>query len=314
MVHSGATDKYRLDGMNTTAALAPADIRPRHAAGGDDVVLRALIEQPFSLREPAEGSSPFIFSSPHSGRTYPPSFLAASRLDRLALRRSEDAFVDELFTCAPSYGAWLIHAHFPRAYVDANRAENEIDPAMFGGAPPRSAGPASARVAAGLGVIPKVVRDGMEIYGDSLPADEAEYRLEKFYRPYHAALQRLVAQAKARHGKATVIDCHSMPPLSRGYDIVLGDRHGQSCDPELSGRVEAALTGVGFAVGRNSPYAGGHTTGHYGRPGTGVNALQIEVNRGLYLDEGRMAKSDGFEDCRAALERFVAALIGSASG
>jgi N-formylglutamate amidohydrolase len=273
-----------------------------------DAALRALIAHPLTLTAPARWMAPFVFSSPHSGTAYTPGFVASTRLDPLALRRSEDAFVDELFAAAPLNGAYLLTARFPRAYVDVNRADSEIDPAMFEGSAAARA-PASARVAAGLGVIPKVVRDGVEIYGKRLPAGEAAFRLDAFYRPYHAALERLLAQGKAAFGHAILIDCHSMPPVAKGHDIVIGDRHGSACAPSLSARIESLLWAEGFSVGRNHPYAGGFTTSHYGRPSEGVHAVQIEINRGLYLDEKKIQKATGFAACQESLSRFIGRLV-----
>jgi N-formylglutamate deformylase len=275
----------------------------------EDAAVRALVEKPFSVAEPTVRTAPFVFASPHSGRVYPPSFLEASRLDAVVLRRSEDAFVDELFAAAPHHGALLLMAHFPRAYLDVNRAQEELDPAMFDGAITPSVGPRTARVAAGLGVIPRVVRDGVEIYRQRLPGSEASFRLSAFYGPYHAMLSHLVDETKARFGSAVVIDCHSMPPLARGYDIVVGDCHGEAAAPELSSYIQSSLRALGFTVGRNSPYAGGHTTSLYGRPHCGMHAIQIEVNRGLYLNEKRMERTAGFGPCQALLAQFVSGLL-----
>jgi N-formylglutamate deformylase len=280
--------------------------------GSPDSVLEGLVRNPYSVAEPAVRSAPFVFASPHSGRIYPPAFLATSRLDALVLRRSEDAFVDELFAAAPGQGAVLLMAHFPRAYVDVNRAESELDPGMFEGIVSLRPAGRSARVTAGLGVIPRVVRDGVEIYRQALPADEAAFRLEAFYRPYHTALADLVADTKQRFGRAVVIDCHSMPPLARGYDVVVGDCHGEAAAPELSAFIQKRFRHLGFNVGRNSPYAGGHTTSLYGRPASGFHAIQIEINRGLYLDEKRMEKTVGFADCRGLISQFVTQLIAEA--
>src|SRR5262245_59755314 len=224
-----------------------------------DAHLRALAAEPVTIRGPHDPAVPFIFASPHSGRFYPASFALSSRLDPISLRRSEDAFGDELFDSVTELGAPLIAARFPRAFVDANRAPGELDPAMFD-APVSPVGPRSPRVAAGLGVIPRVVRDGLEIYGTRLPAGEATYRLEHFYRPYHAALADLVAKAHTEFGVAVVIDCHSMPPPAKAHDIVLGDCYGEAAAPELISQAQRILSGLGFSVARNAPYAGGYTT------------------------------------------------------
>lgn len=303
--------------MNGNAPIAPRPATPQPATpisvaelgAGQNPDIRALMAQPFTILEPSKWSSPYLFTSPHSGNVYAPSFVATSRLKRLALRRSEDAFVDELFGAVPEHGARLLAARFPRAYVDVNRADSEIDPAMFEAGYPMPNGPKSARVSAGLGVIPKVVRDGVEIYDKSLPLGEATFRLEAFYRPYHAALARLLAETKERFGAVVLIDCHSMPPVANGHDVVIGDRHGNACTPALSDRIEAALKEAGFSVARNSPYAGGYTTSHYGHPAKNFHAVQIELNRGLYLVERRIEKSAGFARCRAAIQAFIARLL-----
>jgi N-formylglutamate deformylase len=282
------------------------------ASGVDETLadpnLHALASEPVTVRGPGEPKVPFIFASPHSGRVYPSSFARSSRLDAISLRRSEDAFVDELFDSVTELGAPLVAARFPRAFVDANRAPGELDPLMFD-APVSPVGPRSPRVAAGLGVIPRVVRDGLEIYGTRLPAKEAAFRLEHFYRPYHAVLAQLVASARAQFGVAIVIDCHSMPPPAKAHDIVLGDCYGEAAAPELIGETQRILTGLGFSVARNTPYAGGYTTNLYGRPREGLHAIQIEVSRALYLDESRMEKSSGFASCREKLRLFASRLL-----
>jgi N-formylglutamate deformylase len=297
--------------MNRPLPLAAASDPSRESF---DTLLDGLVRNPFSIAEPQLRTAPFVFASPHSGRVYPPTFLAASRLDPLVLRRSEDAFVDELFASAPHEGAVLLMAHFPRAYLDVNRAEGELDPGMFDGQIGYRPAGRSARVTAGLGVIPRVVRDGVEIYRHTLPAGEAAFRLETFYRPYHSALAQLVADTQARFGVAVVIDCHSMPPLARGYDVVVGDCHGEAAAPELSAFIQKCFRNLGFSVGRNSPYAGGHTTGLYGKPTAGLHAIQIEINRGLYLDEKRIEKTVGFGECRNLVAQFIAELISKADG
>jgi len=274
-----------------------------------DSVLEDLRARPVAVLRPERQISPFIFASPHSGRLYPSSFVRQSRLDPVTLRKSEDAFVDELFAQVPELGAPLVAARFPRAFVDVNRAPGEIDPAMFDAPLSSAIGPRTPRVVAGLGVIPRIVRDGVEIYGARLPVREAAFRLECFYLPYHAALAKLVAEARVLFGIAIVIDCHSMPPPSRGSDIVIGDCYGEAAASELIVEAQRALAALGFSVARNSPYAGGYTTHLYGKPEAGVHALQIEVSRALYLDEGRVEKAAGFNDCRERLRRFAAQLI-----
>lgn len=274
-----------------------------------DPALAALMAEPFIVARSRRQTAPFIFASPHSGRIYPQSFVQLSSLDGLSLRQSEDAFVDELFARAAELGAPLIAAQFPRAYVDANRAASELDPAMFDALPALPTGQRTVRMAAGLGVIPRVVRDGLEIYRAPLPAHEASFRLDHFYRPYHAALARLIAETKTRFDVGIVVDCHSMPSSARTPDIVIGDHYGEAASADLIAYVMEALRGLGFSVGYNTPYAGGHTTLTYGRPTQGLHALQIEINRALYLNEKRIEKLPAFNDCKSRLEAFIERLV-----
>ena len=250
--------------------------------------------------------TPFIFASPHSGRAYDDGFIETCLPPLAILRRSEDAYVDALFADAPRCGAPLICATFPRVFVDPNRGPDELDPDMFSAPPPGAAGAVSARAAAGLGVIARLAADGRALYARRLPAAEARRRLSEFYTPYHARLSQEIAETAARFGAAYVIDCHSMPAASaRGADIVLGDRYGASCSRALVARAEAHFRDLGFAVVRNRPYAGGYTTEHYGRPETGVEALQIEINRGLYLNEAQCTPAPGLAGLRRALAAWM---------
>lgn len=274
-----------------------------------DSVLESLLAEPVRVLRPREQTVPFVFASPHSGRLYPKCLLARSRLCAVSLRRSEDAFVDELFDTVTGYGAPLLFARFPRAYVDANRAPAELDCSMFEGALPLPIDRESPRVHAGLGIIPRVVREGVEIYGHRLPAKEAEERIRNFYRPYHLRLGRLIAETRARFGIAVLVDCHSMPSGTAAPDIILGDRLGLAAAASVTYAAEYAFARQGFQVGRNTPYAGGHSTQFYGRPGAGVHALQIEINRALYLDEERVEKSRGFERTRARIAAALRELI-----
>ncbi len=260
---------------------------------------------PFRLDRPVRQTVPFAFASPHSGRHYPASLLSRSRLDAITLRRSEDAFVDELFAGAVGLGAPLLAAQFPRAWLDVNRGIGELDTAMFDGALRVPVDAPTPRVTAGLGVIPRIVRDGAEIYRGKLDRSEAGLRLEQLYKPYHQALAAMMAQTRARFGVAVLIDCHSMPSALSVPDIVLGDRYGASAAPALTARAEDAFAREGFSVSRNTPYAGGHSTVQYGRVASGSHALQIEVNRALYLDEDRITKRPSFESVRARLTRVL---------
>ena len=263
---------------------------------GKDPALESLHARGFDLFLPRRQRVPFVFASPHSGRVYPQSFMAGSRLSPLGLRRSEDAFVDELFASAVTFGAPMIAARFPRAYLDANRAPGELDPAMFEDALTVPVDPPGARVNAGLGVIPRIVRDGAEIYATKLPAREAEERLSRLYRPYHAALARMLEETRAKFGCAVLIDCHSMPSAAAIPDAVLGDRYSMAASHALMRRAEHDFERHGFSVARNTPYAGGYSTHIYGRPMLGHHALQIEINRSLYLDEERIQPNARFDE------------------
>ena len=270
----------------------------------------------FVVAEPARQTVPFVFNAPHSGDVYPESFLASSPLDSTALRRSEDAFVDRLFAGIVKLGAPLMHARFPRAFLDVNREPYELDPRMFEGRLPAYANTRSMRVAGGLGTIPRIVADGHDIYGGRLRVDEGLGRIEGLYKPYHLALRRLLTRTTERFGSVSLIDCHSMPSTSLGRDeagrkgdIVLGDRYGTSCAPSLTDSVEAAFVARGYAVVRNKPYAGGFITEHYGAPALGRHALQIEINRALYMDEQALRPSANFgalaSDLATVFERVI---------
>jgi N-formylglutamate amidohydrolase len=277
----------------------------------DDSQGLSEFDPPFELLEPAGASHPVVLNSPHSGAHYPQAFLAASSLDPLTLRRSEDAFVDRLFTPAAAHGAPLLRARFPRAFLDLNREPFELDPAMFIGRLPDFANTRSLRVAAGLGVIPRVVGDAQAIYREPMTVQAALGRIAALHRPYHARLAELLEAAQRRFGLAVLIDCHSMPSTSpdvNGCDIVLGDRFGSSAARWVVDTVEVALRQAGLVVRRNKPYAGGYITEHYGAPAAGRHALQIEINRALYMDERSLQLGEGAEPLTAALTEMVGAL------
>jgi len=268
----------------------------------------------FEIVRPGEvPAGPVVFASPHSGRHYPPDLLAASALDSLAIRRSEDAYVDQLIASAPDHGITTLKACMARAYVDVNREADELDPDMFSDSYPGMARSLTARVAAGLGAIPRIVAEGQEIYARKLSLAEARSRLEAVHLPYHRALETLLAKTRAAHGLAILIDWHSMPSIAArsaggACDLVLGDRFGSACANQLTRQVEAALGGLGYRVARNVPYAGGYTTEHYGRPARQIHALQIEINRGLYLDEASLEPNAGFGRLKADLDEVLKGL------
>ncbi len=268
----------------------------------------AELDPPFEILEPAEWRAPVIFNSPHSGRIYPRAFLAAARLDLSTLRRSEDTFVDDLVAGVVERGHPMVRVHFPRCYVDVNREPYELDPRMFDGRLPSFANTRSMRVAGGLGTVARVVGDAQEIYDQRIPVDDALRRIEGLYKPYHRALRRLLTRVHRDFGTAVLVDCHSMPSTAGAKDdrpradVVLGDRYGTSCVSAVADVIEAAFRELGYAVSRNKPYAGGFITEHYGNPAAGLHAVQIEINRALYMDERRYERSTTFARVAADIE------------
>ena len=274
-------------------------------------------DPPFEVVEPARLAAPLVFNSPHSGSIYPQAFLSQSKLDALTLRRSEDAFVDELFLPCVSLGAPLLRANFPRAYLDLNREPYELDPQMFAGKLPEFVNMRSLRVAVGLGTIPRVVADAQPIYRNPVRVEDALERIDALYHPFHTQLRRLLERAHDRFGVAVLIDCHSMPSNQAdagGVDVVLGDRYGSSAGLGIVDRLEQSLRAQGYRVRRNKPYAGGFIPEHFGAPARGFHAVQIEIARALYMDERRIAKLDGWKEARdhlfAAARDLVAKLDG----
>ena len=280
-----------------------------------DVPVEPLQLPPVLVERPIEQTAPLVFASPHSGRRYPDEFLAASRLDPCGLRRSEDSFVDELFAAASGHGAPLVHATFPRAFCDPNREPWELDPAMFADSLPAWVNTTSPRVSAGLGTIARVVASGEAIYRGKLAFAEAERRIETCWKPFHDTIATLVEDTRVRFGQCVLIDCHSMPSHvqangrgERLADVVLGDAHGTACAPHITRFVERRLHDLGYRVRRNDPYAGGFITRHYGRPRQQVHALQIEIARGLYMDEARFERSAGFRGIQQDMGQLIEAL------
>ncbi len=277
--------------------------------------IAAELRPPFTILAPKVRQSPFVFCSPHSGRVYPKAFLASSRLDAQALRKSEDCFVDELFEDVAGFGAPLISARFPRAYIDVNREPYELDPELFSEPLPAFANTQSVRVVGGLGTIARIVADSEEIYREPLTVAAALERIDRLYKPFHASLAGLLEDAQRCFGFAILIDCHSMPSSAAGQpnaarpDFVLGDRFGVSCDGKLTRFLKDRLTAAGFDVQVNRPYAGGFITEHYGRPARGFHALQIEVNRALYMDEAAFERSKAFAALRLQLSSIMGHLI-----
>ena len=263
----------------------------------------------FRLLRPEGAATAVIFASPHSGAFYPDSLKTRSVLNMTRLRSSEDAFVDRLLESAPRHGATLIAAQYPRAWVDLNRAEDELDSALIAGLERSHPGP---RVAAGLGVIPRVVSGGRAIYRGKIAQIEAEARLSHVWRPYHAAIAELLSQTRQRHGQAILIDVHSMPSEAlenlgdRRPRIVLGDRYGASASRSLVSQIESVFAEEGLAVARNSPFAGAYIAQRYGRPRDNIHVVQIEIDRALYMDEAHIEPSVDFAPFSALMERAVA--------
>jgi N-formylglutamate deformylase len=274
---------------------------------------RPATAPPVVVLRPMTQAAPVVFASAHSGRQYSADFVAASRLQLPALRRSEDSFVEELYQSAPGLGAPMVVANFPRAYCDANREKWELDPAMFAAPLPAWVNTTSARVGAGLGTIARIVASGETIYRGKLDFTEVQTRIAGFWQPFHDALKAEISATTARFGRCLLVDCHSMPGTSQGRleraDIILGDVHGTSCAPRIVQKMEERLISLGFRVRRNDPYAGGFITRHYGRPREDVHALQIEICRTLYMDEPRLERLAGFDAIQARITRMIDGLI-----
>lgn len=272
---------------------------------------------PYTLVMPKTLRVPVIFASPHSGANYPESFKEASKLDPVSLRRSEDAFVDELYDQCVAFGAPMIKSNYPRAFVDLNREPFELDPQMFDGRLPKYVTTQSARVSAGLGTVAKVVTNGNEIYNRKLSFEEVRARIEGIYHPYHNALKDLIDQSLDQFGCCLLVDCHSMPSIggpmdddqgSNRTDIVLGDRFGTSCAGWITDLAQLRLQQENFVVRRNRPYAGGFTTDNYGQPEKNVHALQIELNRVLYMNEVSVTRLKSLGEVKQRLLPLVKSL------
>jgi N-formylglutamate amidohydrolase len=295
--------------------LAFAKLRLYQGAGKDCPVPDQLTEA-YTLTCPAQALGPMIFASPHSGRDYPAAFLAQALLDRQAIRSSEDAFVDRLFDMAPALGAPFLAARIPRAFIDLNRAADELDPAVIDGL---GRAPHNPRVSSGLGVIPRVVAGGRAIYRGKLTLAEAQARIARFWHPYHHALASLIDTTRTAFGQAILIDCHSMPheaieahtrPGQPRPQVVLGDRYGVAAGREVMDQVEAAFAGADLRVVRNAPFAGAYVSQAYGRPLRGVHVVQVEIDRALYMDEKRVEPLPGFDAFRQCMAGVVAELTG----
>ncbi|WP_433990257.1 hypothetical protein SuNHUV7_16790 (plasmid) [Pseudoseohaeicola sp. NH-UV-7] len=266
----------------------------------------------FDLILPEHRTSCAVFASPHSARNYPHAFVRQSVLDEHIIRSSEDAFVDQLFGCAPEFGAPFLKAGVPRAYLDLNRSPDELDPALIEGVEKHGHNP---RVASGLGVIPRVVANGRAIYRGKLRRAEAQRRIDQYWYPYHHALQNLLDQALSDHGRAILIDCHSMPHEAmdgiarsgvKRPEIVLGDRFGAAANGEIVDRIESAFATAGFVVSRNAPFAGAYVTQAYGRPSRQQHAIQVEIDRSIYMNEILIRPNKNFDAFQRTLRGVIA--------
>ncbi len=269
-------------------------------------------KSPFQLFRPQCCTTSVVFASPHSGRDYPWDFIRRTRLDEHRVRSSEDAFVDLLFDCVPQLGAPFLVARAPRAFVDLNRGADELDPALIEGAPRQGHNP---RVTSGLGVVPRVVANGKAIYNGKITMAEAEQRIADVWQPYHQALRDQLDQAHLMFGQAILVDCHSMPHEAmdsvvrtgiRRPEVVLGDRFGAAADGDIVDRIEAAFANAGLLVARNTPFAGAYITQQYGRPMRGRHAIQVEIDRSLYMDENLIRPSSDFEKFRSLMGQVAA--------
>jgi len=274
-------------------------------------------DQAFAVVRPRVPSG-LVYSLPHSGRYYPDSFIHQARLQGSALRASEDAFVDEMVPLSPADGVGGIACHYARAFCDVNRNALELDARLIRGDLPKAALGLSARVKAGYGVIARCLSANQDIYRQPLDMTEVNRRLDLIYHPYHRILQTLLREAKSAAGRAVLIDWHSMPSSALAHsgasrpDIVLGTLHGESCSEALVRKVRGALEGQGLRVGLNKPFAGGYIVEHYGRPGDGVEAMQIEINRALYMDEASLTPTGGLERLRTIFAGLTRTLVAGA--
>ncbi|MBI5255460.1 MAG: N-formylglutamate amidohydrolase [Burkholderiales bacterium] len=260
-----------------------------------------------------ERALPLVCDSPHSGTHYPADFGHA--IARQRLRCAEDTHVDRLWSHAPEAGATLVLAQFPRTYIDANRAADDIDAAMIDGPWPTPLRPSHKTLALGLGLVWRQVAEGEPIYQRRLTVAELQHRLTQCWQPYHAALDAACDAAVARWGRCWHLNLHSMP--SNAYarlgvsstqplaDFVLGDRRGTSCEPGFVQLVRQLIEAHGWRVALNDPYEGQALVCRHGRPQQGRHSLQIEINRALYMDEATREPHAGFERLRADLASII---------
>ncbi|WP_138379626.1 N-formylglutamate amidohydrolase [Luteithermobacter gelatinilyticus] len=259
--------------------------------------------KPYTITHSLRTTNGVVYNSPHSGTYFPEHFLENIIVEKKLLESSGDTLVDQLIRQVDRHGSQIFINHYARSYVDTNRAPNEIDPAMFTDIPPKTKFFKSEKVMRGFGVIPRRAYDGTPIYAAPLPFDCARHRLTHIYHPIHQALSDLLQEVKQQAGYYLLVDCHSMPsypfigsrlPAHTQPDVVLGNYHGKSCQHKISAFIEKHFSEHGLTVAFNNPYAGGYNTVHYGNPHRKEYAIQIEINRKLYIDEKTLMPHDGF--------------------
>jgi N-formylglutamate deformylase len=266
-------------------------------------------------RDPLAPEVPLVFDSPHSGTEYPADFGYACAFE--ILRTAEDTHIDDLYGAAPEHGATLLGALFPRSYLDVNRHAGDIDEALLDAPWPGAISPGE-KTRLGMGLVRRLAKPNLPVYTRKLSVAEMEGRIARCYRPYHAMLQGICDRLHGKFGTVTLINCHSMPahgsamsndgPNAQRADFVLGDRDGTTCAPELTDFVARLLAGRGYSVKVNDPYKGVEIVRRHGIPASGRHALQIEVNRSLYMNEKTLVENDRYPVLKADLGRLIEGL------
>ncbi len=265
---------------------------------------------PFIRSGPADAMCPILLTSPHSGTHLPAAFLNSTRLPVSVLRRLEDSHVGALLACSVAAGLPLLEATHSRAYLDLNRSEDELDPAMLSGPAPVRA-TLTERVRRGYGVLPRIAAPNQPIYPGRIAPADAQFRLRSLHFPWHAAISESLAASQNRHGFAILLDCHSMPTPEGANPpgLVLGDLHGRSAAGALVDWLDDAFTAAGMKVARNAPYAGGHTTERHANPAEGVHAVQLEFDRRLYMSPETLRPHAGFDPLAKTIASVAARLL-----
>lgn len=273
----------------------------------------------FSVIKPESNISPLVCDSPHSGSLYPADFNFSCDLE--VLKQAEDNFVDDLIADAPHFGANLLVAHFPRSYIDTNRAICDIDPDILEEPWPYDTNP-SSRCAAGFGLIRRLVRPGIAVYERKLSVEEVYSRIQNYYKPYHKALEELIQSTHYNFGQCWHINFHSMPynsafpksPIAKSrpsllkpkaVDFCLGNRDGYTCSREFLQDLRSYISSLGFKVSLNDPFKGVELIKAYSQPQKNIHSLQLEINKSLYMDEKTLSKRDDFQDFKAEINKII---------